>query len=563
MNARTAVLATMIAVTFATIGYAQFDRFRKGRERSRGIGDYNASEFPQPDLPQTYTPQRPGESPIRLSRHCRVCGSELPDDMGPGDDCAYCGSSYREALLPPIENGHSASGGYSGQNPNQVPTERHTEYSPWASTPGHNLIRLGVGAVIAAILAAVIWFIRLVRQEQLQREYQKAVRTHEHSVSKVLRNEGDAISETEESSSSVPPSFHEWLLGRGLTELADEIAKARATRPRCSSCRYASSGGMLVCPHAFACGALRHPRASLSYAMLRGLKWFGLGVVIVAVIVVVSTIVPGPSRPNARSPWEAMIVSAPWILALLGAVCGLVVTWNCWNALVIRRQVREVAQAAQQLGLDYLNYRKMPLGSDSLAFPLIHPGEIREVHLAMCGWLNDQPLIAAYYEYEMAERDGPGSEMERRTAVVRGWMGKEVQLSFAQFVIMFPQPLASVPDFQMTPNKDIDFYLRRVAYPVPEVVHDPQLTEKYCVTSLDPAAGTLFDEPFRRFLLANDGWNVQCLLGRLMLWHGKYDVLEAKISPGKRELVVADIETALRWREQLLRRQQSMAEEAC
>jgi tetratricopeptide (TPR) repeat protein len=551
--------AFAIVFAFALTEAAQVRSFREGRERARGVIDQVGPDLPQPELPRG--PYRPGvEAPVRIPRICRNCGNEFPDHLGPDDTCPFCGTDYRSALIAPLE-GTSTDEGTDMQVGLGNGRTESGGYSLWETNPGHTLIHTVLGALLAAIFGALIWAIRVWRREQLENEYWEAVRPAEHSLSRIMRKrKGEAIDQSDANSMQQPPSPIQWLLGRGLEGLEREIVKARSNRRSCATCRYAASGGPVACPHAFACGALRHPRASVAHALLRGLSWFGFALVVIAIIAVVMAFVP--ARPGSRPLPEVMWLSAPGLLALAMLAGGTVFVWNLWSALSIRRQVRVAAQTADLLQLEFLNFRKVPLETGALAFPLMHPGDVTKVHLVMHGQLKRKPLVVAYYEYEMSERDGRGNDWERQAAVARGWMGKEMHFSWGQLVIMFPESIPGIPNFQISPVGDIDYYLLRESKLISAVLKNTQVVRQYCITSRDPAAGRLIDETFQQFLIDNPGWNVQSVAGRLMLWRGKFDVLSAEIAPANQDRLVADLETAVQWRELLaLRRQSTVASE--
>jgi hypothetical protein len=261
-------------------------------------------------------------------------------------------------------------------------------------------------------------------------------------------------------------------------------------------------------------------------------------------LLVAGVIAMTPRKPHQRPISEAVVLSLPWLFAM-GAATGLgVFAWNLWDAATIRRQVREAARAANTLNFDFLNYRPLSLETASLAFPLLHPGGITEVHAVMEGCLDGQPIVVGYYEYEMGERDGPGSEVERAMATARGWMGKEVVMRWGQLVMMFPNPV-QLPDLQISPRDDIDYCLLRYRTPVP--LPAGENVGHYCVTSADPKALQRLPYSLFQMMREHRDWNVQVLHGRLMLWHGKLSVDSAEVTPGKCDRLVSDLRVARQW----------------
>ena len=118
-------------------------------------------------------------------------------------------------------------------------------------------------------------------------------------------------------------------------------------------------------------------------------------------------------------------------------------------------------------------------------------------------------VFVGYYEYEWSERYGK-NDFERKMAVARAAIGKEMHIMWGQLVMMFPEPLSGVPDFQLSPRKDIDYHLLRGAEAVPL---RGRLAEKveaiYCLTSRQ-TAGYLFDEPLQKFCWTILGGTCNC-----------------------------------------------------
>lgn len=441
----------------------------------------------------------------------------------------------------------------------------------WETEGGIKLVTLVVGVGLLIFFGVIAWIVRNWKLAKLNDEYLRATRSKgEHSAASLLRavkqkplSEKESYSKEEQvlvaelvsatprfstPEPAAPISKGDWLLSRGMERLERELADGRRRRKTCQACRYVSAGGLTSCPYAFSCGVLHHPRGNLGYAVWKASLWFGFAVVLIAILLGIFAVLP--MKNQQRTIGEAFSVIWPGLLGMALLAGGISFFWHCWGSFKIRRQVRQAAQAAESLGLEFFNFQPLSLETGSLVFPLAIPGELKDVHAVMRGKLQGDEVFVGYYEYEWSERYAR-SETDRRMAVARAAIGKEIHITWGQLVMMFPEPLQGVPDFQLSPRKDIDYHILREAGAVPL---RGRLAEKveaiYCVTSRQ-IAGYLFDEQFQQFMLDNSGWNLQLLRGRLMLWHDRLDELSAEIVPGNATRLVSDLDVATKWRQLL------------
>jgi len=535
--------------------------------RGRGVpepgslnpGQANSLDQYDPTIPPR-TPSRRNEPPVRWVTVCPRCDNEVSEFRD--EICPHCGFVLVSA---PAANPSGPS----------APTSTFSEEGArFVHSPGgHKLIALVLGGIIAGFFGIVAWVMRKRYAKTLDQEYKAAVQSGPHSITQVLqmkgkRSPGDPAATASPSSTSAPvdpgatpgfaastaratptrpPSKGQWLLDRGLKKLEQELDRGGKSQPSCGSCRYAGVGGPSACPYAFSCGVLQHPRADIGYAVRKGFLWFGFCLLIAVVVIFALSVFPvkNPQRPMS----EAIPFAAPGLLGIAALAGGISFVWHFSSVAKIRHQVREARKAAQSLGLEYCNFQELSPETGSLALPLLVPGEPTLVQAIMRGTFRGHDVLVAYYEYEFAERYGPGSDAERKMAVVRGAIGKEFYMKWGQMVLMFPEPLDGWPTFLISPRKDLDYLLEReVGGSSLDGPQAAQVRQLYCVASPMKLAGMMFDDEFQRFLLEHPGWNVQNVAGRLMLWRGKLDELSAEILPGDAAQVVADLEQAVAWR---------------
>jgi hypothetical protein len=518
--------------------------------------------------------RRPWDDRPTFTTVCSQCRQPVTDDT---EICPHCGVRFyaAEPVAGPNRTASAAAGSSQSGGSQQSGNA--------SSGSLVKAITLLVGGVMALLFGLIGWVVSQRRKERLLSEYLEATRPAVHSITQLRSaqagrrtpaptpavphrametepawqmpaakdpaNSSSTIDSPEEPEVRAPPSQQRWLIERGLQKLERELDQLRRYRKDCDSCRSYAMGGAAHCPQAFRCGALSHPRGNLAYAAGKGALWFGF-----AAFICIATGLLLVSFPTAGAkPLQQVL---PAVLPALGGMCllagGISFAWNFWGAFKIRNQVRSAAQAAEEAKLGFFNFKPLPLAVGNEAIPLVVPGDINAVHAVMRGKFEGEEVFVGYYEYERAERHSARNKADYSLALMRGAIGKEHHHLVGQLVIMFLEPLQGVPDLQMTPRKDIDFYLeihcRPLAFQGPWA---SAVSQQYCVASESDNAAAFFNDARQQFLAKNPGWNLQVVAGHVIVWHGGLDQLSAEIVPGDCERLVADLRESLRWRQML------------
>ena len=190
-----------------------------------------------------------------------------------------------------------------------------------------------------------------------------------------------------------------------------------------------------------------------------------------------------------------------------------------------RKESRTALQAAARVGLRWESYRQLPAREVAHRLMIAHPGEFKTCHLVLAGQVAGVPLEVVRYSYSIAERDGPDPNF---LMDVRGAMGKELHADVIQFVVVTNHQIANLPDFNLTPIGDLDFFYDAVCprdrIDMSDSASGHQFDQRYVLYGLRLL---LLRKAFRpevlQFLAATPGWNIQAREGHLRAWRERIE----------------------------------------
>jgi hypothetical protein len=190
-----------------------------------------------------------------------------------------------------------------------------------------------------------------------------------------------------------------------------------------------------------------------------------------------------------------------------------------------RKESRVALQAAGRLGLRWESYRPLPSREVASRIMLAHPGEFKACHLVLAGRVAGVGLEVLRYTYAIAERDGPNPNF---LMDMRGAMGKELHADVIQLVIATSDPIENLPDFNLTPIGDLDFFYDTFC-PQDRIdlsgsVCGQPFDRYYVLYGLRAAPlRNAFRREILRFLATVPGWNIQAREGRLRAWRERME----------------------------------------
>lgn len=198
------------------------------------------------------------------------------------------------------------------------------------------------------------------------------------------------------------------------------------------------------------------------------------------------------------------------------------VTWTlcAWGRAESMSEARRLMCTGMELGFQWSSYVDIPPEHVASRLMLVYPGTPKKCRRLLQGNVHDTPVEVIQFVHHVRESD---TATPRPLAVARESIGKGDALDHVHFAIRFPESIANLPDFNLTPVDDIDYWFKRYI-PQDRVnwstsVWDKQLNNLYFLGAIRPnLLKQWFTLDVVRQLVQNPGWNIQSREGRLIMW---------------------------------------------
>lgn len=313
------------------------------------------------------------------------------------------------------------------------------------------------------------------------------------------------------------------ITGEALRRLAVFLTRY-VPRKTCQNCQPAN------CSQAFSCGAL--PSEGSGISLIAKFTFGGVAVAIVLVAVILSALSAWQRiSPQLHVPRVAYVAVISLPVAIGGFV--LLVSWRESN----RRQqhVRDLAEATEKMGLQFVPLVTAPASLADDAFPVVCPtppsgwsaaAEKPQATIFGTGIIHGHPLHLARFEFQFDPTDHMplgGAIQAVQTLAMPRLRRQPAQIRQMYLIAIFPEPLVNTSDFLVTPQDggfaatyiDREFGNRYVALPDYEGLGNYTL-----VSPSRENARSLPGIKVLNLLATEEGWAIQLVAGRLMIWRG-------------------------------------------